>query len=179
MIDATPLTYATSVAYLGSVERIIRDTERYFGKGLAPTPHQVAQILKRRAGRTTIEREAIAPPAPPEPKEKPAPALFLDREPGRGLNLSVISDLKLAVAKMFRFSPDDLYGPSRHSEYVTARAVLARLLLERGLSTPKVARLIGRIDHSTVINLRNTFDSRAKRRPEMLDAYSELKARGA
>jgi hypothetical protein len=57
------------------------------------------------------------------------------------------------VAPHYRVTPRMVFGVTRYAPAVRARAAVARVLRERGVALGTVARLIGRKDHSTVINL--------------------------
>lgn len=84
------------------------------------------------------------------------------------------SHLIHAVARAFYIAPADLTGGKRNKVLVAARAVIAKLLRERNpdvWSYPKIARAIGRKDHSTVINLIDTWEQRCRQIPAMRQVY--------
>ena len=74
---------------------------------------------------------------------------FRERQTGRQLVASVCRDFGITL--------DEFYGRNRQQLFVSARAVVAQILRERGWSTPKIGQLIER-DHSSVLNLLGTFD---------------------
>ena len=71
------------------------------------------------------------------------------------------------VAQLFLMTADDIMGDNRFARYVDARATVAKILHNRGLSYPHVGRIMGR-DHSTIINLITRLD-RYKARNPMVD----------
>lgn len=71
------------------------------------------------------------------------------------------------VAQLFLMTADDILGDNRFTRYVDARATVAKILHNRGLSYPHVGRIMGR-DHSTIINLITRLD-RYKARNPMVD----------
>lgn len=173
--DDTPLRYARSIAYLGCPVKIAKRTELYFGR--SPSRPEIEKLLANRAPRRLelVADEELAFPQPPEPVP-PLRIVFSETHP---LNLSIPSELAQAIAKAFGMTVEAAFGPSRHSEHVAVRSVMAKLLRERGLSLPQVARHVRRKDHSTIIHYLHTYDYRARRFPEMHDVYNEMKARGA
>lgn len=80
-------------------------------------------------------------------------------------------EITLRVADMFGLTADELTGPSRKSVNVNARAVVARILRDRGISYPRIGRLIGRTDHSTAIHIVSNFDVYCRRDPRVALAY--------
>jgi len=87
-----------------------------------------------------------------------------------------------AVAKAFYIAPDDLLSDRRNKVLVAARAVIAKLLRERNSdvwSYPKIARAIGRKDHSTVINLIDTWEQRCRQIPAMREVYKMMGGKDA
>lgn len=63
-----------------------------------------------------------------------------------------------SVARDFEVTPEEMVGERRHKHLVLARSVVAVLLKRRGWSYPRIARAIGRNDHTTVINAVRQFD---------------------
>jgi len=86
--------------------------------------------------------------------------------------------LKL-VAEDMGLSADEVIGRLRFGELVAARAVIARILRERGWSYPRIGAALGGRDHSTVINLCAKWDIYAERDPLAAKAYETHKARAA
>jgi hypothetical protein len=85
------------------------------------------------------------------------------------------TDVIAAVANAFDLTHADLVGPSRKTKHVAARAVAARIFLDRGNSTLAVGRFLRR-DHSSILNLIHSFDDRCKRFPQMRLVYERLSA---
>lgn len=86
------------------------------------------------------------------------------------------SNLVKSVAQDFRFSVDEMCGERRHKPFVHARAVVARILKERGWSYPRIAHAIGRADHTTVINAVEKFDIYVRANPQVQQSYDRLSA---
>ena len=85
-----------------------------------------------------------------------------------------VDEVIAASANFFGLTPDDVKGPGRQRPFVLARAVICKILRDRNVSYPVMARLIGKKDHTTPINLIQSWDKRAKRHPEMLDIYNAI-----
>ncbi|MFZ5666939.1 MAG: helix-turn-helix domain-containing protein [Pseudomonadota bacterium] len=73
------------------------------------------------------------------------------------------------VAKHTDVSVDDMTGPRRHSNLVTARHLAAALIRQwrPDLSYPQIGRLFGGRDHSTIIHGRRAIMERVKRDPDL------------
>lgn len=92
-------------------------------------------------------------------------------EPGRprlsGETLEVI-------ARAFGLSVGELVGDNRHRHYVDARAVAVMVFLQSGYSLPWIAKKLNRSCHSSIINLRDTWDIRCRRNPSLLAVYKAV-----
>lgn len=75
------------------------------------------------------------------------------------------TEIVASVARDFGVLPADLIGAGRERNLVEARAVVARLLKDRGFSTTQTGRYLGGRDHSTIVNLLGNFDIYARRNP--------------
>lgn len=71
--------------------------------------------------------------------------------------------------------PKCVLGQTRFRPAVLARMAVARALRDRGVSTPVIARAIGRSDHTTVINLLANFPAYSRRYWELNAAYDAIK----
>lgn len=87
-----------------------------------------------------------------------------------------------AVGKWFNLDPDTIRSDCRKQFVVSARYVAIRLIYElvdgdgeRRFTNAMIARATGRGDHSTISHAIAYFDYRAKKFPEMLEAYEALK----
>jgi chromosomal replication initiator protein len=87
-----------------------------------------------------------------------------------------------AVAEWFGLEPQDILGKSRAHHKVSARFVAIRILREmrfasgeHRFSFPDIGRVLEGRDHSTIIYAWNTFDDRARKYPEMREAYEDLR----
>ena len=76
-----------------------------------------------------------------------------------------------SVARDFGIDPIEMTGKSRRKRLVHARSVVAMLLKQRGWSYPRIARAIGRGDHSTALYAVETFDIYAKHNVEVRESY--------
>jgi hypothetical protein len=83
-------------------------------------------------------------------------------------------DLLQTVADVFDISYGELIGQGRSRAFIEARATVAHILLKRGWSLPRVGKLLGGRDHSTIINLRDNFPIYAARNPLVLEAVREV-----
>ena len=177
MNDATPLSYAQSIAYLGCPHKIRNRTELYFGRGRAPDMRVIERILKRRQPRKVIgageprdsdaigyRRPSKAPPKPPEPPlaVRPAYAAPTPRE--------VIA----AAAEAFGLSPAELLSRTRVKRVCKAREVVAWVLQQRGSSTTRIGYHLGGRDHSTALNAIRNFEQNAT--PDMRELAERLLA---
>lgn len=82
-----------------------------------------------------------------------------------------LAELIFCVAASFDMTPADLRGPCRIRHCVHARAVVSKILHERGCSYPQIGKFLGERDHSTVIHAVGSWDMYTKRDPRVLDAY--------
>ena len=57
------------------------------------------------------------------------------------------------AAAVFEITPADLCGPAVEPHLVEARAAVAWVLRTRGYTLIRIARQVGRSDHTTVLNL--------------------------
>lgn len=79
------------------------------------------------------------------------------------------------TAASFGFSVADLEGPSRKSELVTARQVAMYLCRDMtGLSYPKIGKLFGDRDHTTVMHACNKVGGRISSDLELCDTVTDL-----
>ena len=120
----------------------------------------------------TVYRGKSKTPEPPPPPQKPVL-----------LPLPNVSHLKFSDALILKvcwrlnLNPHKLKSDCRTRHYVHGRALIAKLLRERNAhlySYPRIAKIIGRKDHSTIINLARNWDAYVKLNPELALAYDEL-----
>lgn len=69
------------------------------------------------------------------------------------------------VCAVFGITRNELLGKSHKLHFVDARTVVVVALRKRGHSYPWIAKRLGGRDHSTIINLFKTQDTRLKRNP--------------
>jgi hypothetical protein len=97
------------------------------------------------------------------------------RHPGNG---KLPFDQLLAMTcALLELTPDEIKGTGRKPRMVGARCLLTRILRERGLSYPTIARLLGKVDHSSAIHWMKCFDKHVAHDPRILPIYEMLKDR--
>lgn len=80
------------------------------------------------------------------------------------------------TARYFHLSVDDLLGPKRDKEIVVPRQIAMYLIRsELHLSFPKIARELGRKDHTTAIHSVEKIEKEQAFDPEVKTAISEIK----
>lgn len=73
------------------------------------------------------------------------------------------------VAALSGLSAADITGKARFRHIIRARAIVAKVLRDNGLSYPQIGRRLGNRDHSTVINAIQLFDDYVKEEPAMAE----------
>lgn len=82
------------------------------------------------------------------------------------------------TAKHFQVSVDDILGPKRDKDIVVPRQIAMYMLRsELHLSFPKIARELGRKDHTTAIHSVEKIEKESSFDPEIRSAISEIKDR--
>ncbi|CAN5426600.1 chromosomal replication initiator protein DnaA [soil metagenome] len=82
------------------------------------------------------------------------------------------------TARHFQISMDDILGPKRDKDIVVPRQVAMYVLRsELHLSFPKIARELGRKDHTTAIHSVEKIEKESQFDPEIRDAISQIKER--
>lgn len=102
----------------------------------------------------------------PQPTNRPWPKWYKPHSQ----RLSAASLIR-NVAYDFNVSPTDITGLNRSSDLIGARAVIAKILRQRGHSYPVIGRVMGGRDHSTIINSCKNFSFYAKRDPRVAEAF--------
>jgi len=92
----------------------------------------------------------IAPPEPePEPEPEPVVQVIL-LEP---MPLTSTQQILKEVAEKYEITVQDLKGPCRKLKYALPRHEAAyRIVKELGFSLPKTGRVLGKRDHTTILN---------------------------
>lgn len=80
-------------------------------------------------------------------------------------------ELVAAVSRDFGLTARVVIGDGRAAELVHARAVVARIMKDRGASYPVIARTIGRHDHSTSIHAVRMFPVYLRLNPKVGAVY--------
>lgn len=109
-----------------------------------------------------VKKEWVAP----NPTNRPWPKWYKPH----GQRIAA-ADLIRKVAYDFNMTPAELIGGGNAATFVGARAVVIKILRQRGHSYPVIGRILGGRDHSTVINSYRNFDYYAKRDPRVAEAY--------
>ena len=82
------------------------------------------------------------------------------------------------TAKHFRISVDDILGPKRDKDIVVPRQVAMYMLRsELHLSFPKIARELGRKDHTTAIHSVEKIEKESSFDPDIRSAIADIKER--
>lgn len=153
---------------------ILEECDRRFLDALNP------QRVRDREAAASAEREKHLAEVRQRAADYRARRQETQRQP---LPLGPISEriIKL-VASYFALTPQDILGRRRFNYIVTARFVAIRLLrdlkFEDGrprFSYPQIGRLVGGRDHATILHAIRSYDDRAQKYPEMLEAYAFVK----
>lgn len=123
---------------------------------------KIKEMDKRRA-------ELKPKKSPPKPEHLPA----LTNPPSMGPGKKTIYQ----VAGLLGVSVEDMLSPNRGRKFAEARCLAVRLLRERNpvvYSFPRLAKMLGGKDKSTIIYVWQNFDVFVKRNPRVFDAYVEL-----
>lgn len=89
------------------------------------------------------------------------------------------------VARAFGMTPERLRSQSRQRDCVVARGIAVRILRDsrRGdnfrYSTPQIAKIIGRKDHTTVLHALDNFSIWMDYEPDAREVYENLRALAA
>lgn len=82
------------------------------------------------------------------------------------------------TARYFQVSVDDIMGPKRDKDIVVPRQVAMYVLRsELHLSFPKIARELGRKDHTTAIHSVEKIEKESQYDPDIRDAIGQIKER--
>lgn len=74
------------------------------------------------------------------------------------------------IANSFGITREELTGYCKEQIYINARSVAVRVFRDSGLSYPRIASILNKQCHSTVIHLDKTFETRALNNPEIIAA---------
>lgn len=85
-----------------------------------------------------------------------------------------LSELKHIVSARFKMTAEFMFSDTRVKPAVRARSIVIEVLYRRGLSYPRIASLIGRTDHSTIIHARKMFPIYCERDPKVLETFLEV-----
>lgn len=126
------------------------------------------------AGRAEAPRELVVIHAPPVVVKVHVPAPRpVQADHGFGASVpkvNIASRLIEAVAADFDLSYGEVIGTNRSRRMVAARAVVARILRDRGWSTSQIGRSLRR-DHSTILHLLDQWPKWRSTYPEAAAFY--------
>jgi len=89
------------------------------------------------------------------------------------------NNLVAAVARDFGFTGADLKGKARRYDLARARSVVVRIMLDRGVSSTQIGKILGGRDHSTILHSRDMFDAYSQRDARVGASYAFNRGRAA
>lgn len=99
-----------------------------------------------------------------------------------GITFTPVTPIKTAtdilrenVAAVFSTTSSELAGNSRERHLVAARTAFIRIMRLRGFSYPQIGRALGGRDHSSIINLDHSYETRAKHNALIASTVEALK----
>ncbi len=149
-----------------------RNREGYIAEGSRRLLEALWEHHPRRMRLAFTYKMAVTPTPAPKPVQVFKPAVFMNNVP-----LLPLTGRQLiqAVADALEVSYGEIIGHGRHRAFVEARAVVVQVLRNRGWSYPRIGKLMGGRDHSTVIHAYETFDIHAERNPLVAATYNRLR----
>lgn len=127
-----------------------------------------AALLKALNKAGTPRRQIVFTPPPELPR--PASPLWPSWYTPPKRKFVSVKELIAAVAKDFDVTYHDIVGRNQSRKYVEPRAVVARILVDRGMSLSQAGRFLAR-DHSSIMNLIGNYDIYARRNPIVQQSY--------
>jgi hypothetical protein len=121
------------------------------------------------------ERPTEPKGAPPKREHVPhdyGASAFFKAKPGLPLSGS---QLIQTVSDIFDVSYGEIIGEGRARPFVEARAVIVQVLRQRGWSYPRIGKLLGNRDHTTIMHAHDTFGIHAKRNPLVAATFNRLR----
>jgi hypothetical protein len=120
--------------------------------------------------RQSLRISPVAPTAPPSPPAQEPRAPWHHPVIKSGVTCGWIIE---ASAAHFNVSVKEILGPSRLATLVSARHCAAYLMRDmRGISLPKIAKRLGRGDHTSALHAIN----HVKTTPRLLEAAKQIRA---
>lgn len=130
-----------------------KESEKFDGETFAVLPNGGADVLASVTVPTIGAAKALWPAwYQPRPRQFPA-------------------DLVKLIGEAVGASYAEMLGSARTGVVIAARAVVYKILRERGLSLPQIGRHMANRDHTTVMNALEKFPYYCKRYPEARAAY--------
>jgi hypothetical protein len=115
-----------------------------------------------------------------KPKQPGAPYRYVGPKPTYGR--TSYADLVVAqVCEAMEIPHEVFFSLTRQKYVVAARSLVVKLLRERNpavYSYPRIAEIVGRNDHSTMIHAYQQFDNYCRMIPRLAEAYAQLREGG-
>lgn len=134
-----------------------------------------AEAMAKRERTMRERREAIDAERAREIALRRAELAAAERAGRTGPRPLVTDELLADVAYAYGITVSELLGPNRDRRLICARAVVAKVLRDRDVSMPMIAKKLRKVCHSTIRNLLNTWDQRAMQNPHMITVYRRVK----
>jgi hypothetical protein len=113
----------------------------------AQNAERIAGLPRGSLGPVSVRRDDYSPPPAPAPEVVEEPVIFFKTR------LERIHDFIRATVEPHGFTLDEVFGPSRTEKLAWARfEAMAKVQDEFGLSLPRIGKIFGGRDHSTVHN---------------------------
>lgn len=146
-----------------------RDDDARFIRALGRShPERMVAIAPKPVPKLVAANDAQKPPVA---RKNPWPSWY---EP-TAVRRRTPNEVVASVAYEFDVTGMELKGAGRSRSLTHPRAVVVRILRERGMSFPQIGRWLGGRDHSTIINLHRNYDIYARMNPIVGRAYSNLR----
>lgn len=182
--EKLPKAMASDMAnWCNDASKISAYVNNYYG-GAVVTREQCAKMIEARRNRLVRH---IPDWDEPEVEAKPVlklvlptfePAPVRERPPVIHNGFFDVRALIQNVADDLGVSYGEVIGRSRLPRFIDARSVIVMVLLGRGWSLMKIARVINRSDHTTIRNLRDNFPIYCRRNPEVAEAFERYRMEG-
>ena len=99
--------------------------------------------------------------APPEPEPEPIPEPVVQAILSEPMPITSTQQILKEVAEKHGITIQDLKGPCRRLKYALPRHEAAyRIVKELGFSLPKTGRVLGKRDHTTILNSMRKYEKK-------------------
>ena len=89
--------------------------------------------------------------------------------------LPIYTKMLDVVSKELGISKQRITKGLRFPEMVRARSVIAQGLIQKGIGVTRIGRMMGGMDHATIINLRDRFPEYCRQDPRLIGALEKIK----